>query len=186
MPTAVNDPVFEAWIDHPLVREAAYQAQKKRPHGGVAEFLESLSCVLAEFDERYPGLPYRTVLEAQSNPNLDPKALKDQMERAGVSAKDISLALGTAGWGGSVSPTVFRQIRDWPHARTWVDAGYTENQAYRMMRLRNPLTEIEKKALELLEDGWKIFTAAKHLGVSQETVRCARRKVEYRDWLARQ
>jgi DNA-binding NarL/FixJ family response regulator len=186
MSTAVDDRTLEAWIDHPLVREAAYQAQQKHRGAGVVELLESLSCVLAEFDERFPGVPYRTVLEAQSNPDIDRGDLKRAMRSAGARPEDISLVLGTTLPNGELSPTVFAQIRDWPTAATWVAAGYVKSTGFRMMRLKNPLTETERRAADLLAEGHSISSASRQLGVAVETVRVAKNKLSYQGWLASQ
>jgi DNA-binding CsgD family transcriptional regulator len=181
MSNVVDEQTFQAWLDHPLVREAV---DKAKPDGGAVAVLESLSCVLSRFEERFPGVPHRAVLEAQSNPDIDRYSIKAAMRRAGATEADISLALGATTRTGELSPTVFAQVRDWPSIAMWLANGYTVQSARRLMRLKWPLTELEKRAAELLADGMAVMAVTRALQITPETARTAKRKLAYQAWLA--
>jgi hypothetical protein len=89
--TVLDRMVVEAWVAHPLVREAHRGLQDE---ASLVDLFENLSRVLSDLEARFPGVPFRTLLEAPLTPNR--QQARQEMIRAGVSQDDIDLIFSTS------------------------------------------------------------------------------------------
>jgi len=174
---------LDEWFDHPLVREA--QRGLKDDSSPIDLFV-NLYGVLTELDERFPGIPYRTVLAAPTASGLDKNALALQMREAGVSDDDIQLVTAQCGLDGELDESLFPMVRDRQPLGAWLDHGVSTGAARNFMRLHRPLTAKEQRAWELIKEGYTIGEIHRTTGLGRPTIRSAKRKIQYQLWLAAQ
>jgi hypothetical protein len=89
--TVLDRLVVEAWAAHPLVREAHRGLEDE---ASIVDLFENLSRVLSDLEARFPGLPFRTLLEAPLAPSM--QQVRKRMLQAGVSQDDIDLIFSTS------------------------------------------------------------------------------------------
>lgn len=169
------------WLEHPLVREAQ---RGLSDDSSPIDLLVNLYNVLTELDERFPGIPYRTILGAPTEPNK--AKVIALMKEAGVSSEDICLATAQCGFDGALDESIFPMVRDQKPMQAWIDEGHTPGRARELMRLHKPLSEKEQRAWKLIEEGYTHGEVRRRTGLSRPTIRSAGRKIQYQLWLAAQ
>lgn len=169
--------VVDAWLEHPLVREAHHGL---RDDASILDLFENLRRVLDEVEDQFPGVPFRTILSAYETP--DPERVRKTMRQAGVPEKNINLAIGfpEEDFVGKIPKRVMQLL--WVDApkQVWFAEGFTKAAWRLWRRLAKPLSEIERRAVQKVMDGLEIH------GHERRTARAGFRKLAYQKWAAEQ
>jgi hypothetical protein len=164
------------WAEHPLVREAARDADD------ALGLLTQLNKLMLEVEDRFPGVPYRQILE-------QPQAALGKLDRiamlrdAGIDEDLIADLEGPVdiehGWG----------EREWTYAATDLSyselqelSGWSRGRCNEVVALRGSFTGNEDKVIEAVQAGATISEAARLVGVARNTARRAVRKWRYAAW----
>ncbi len=174
----INPAVLEAWLDHPLVREAQHGL---RDDADIVELFENLSGILNELDERFPGIPFRTIQQALHN-EVEPETMHKILVKAGVNSDDASLVVLDPNARG-LTPGVMNLIREDVPVSEWQRRGFDERSAQRLRALTLPITDAEMRILTLTEQGVSPIEASRRTGISKPTAYQAARKRKYQLWL---
>jgi hypothetical protein len=164
------------WVEHPLVREAARDADD------ALGLLSQLNKLMLEVEDRFPGVPFRQILER-------PQAALGKLDRiamlrdAGIDEDLIADLEGPVdiepGWGET----------EWTYAATDLTyselqelSGWSRGRCAEVVALRGAFTRTEDKVIEAVQAGATISEAARLVGVARNTARRAVRKFKYVAW----
>ncbi len=180
----VENRTFERWLDHPLVKEAERGLDDEY---SPLDLLASLHDVLSTLDERFPGIPYQTILECKSFDTSDRSRIARTMRAAGVSLADVELVTGLPQTESTYSNRneMFELVRLGNKPRHFEALGYSKSMSKLLSRLRRPITELEARVIEKLKQGMSDKEIRMVTGVSLRSVTDTRLKWEYRKWLER-
>jgi hypothetical protein len=176
----------EDWLDNPLVKRAFESVPDETP---LLDVLEKLLETLHGLEDRFPGVPFRTILSAHE-PSPDRLRIIGTLRRTGATDEDIQLVFGNCG----VIPTdadlvdekAFEMVAAGATTQDLIDAGYTRTAAENISAVKNPLTKSEQVALDLLlREDVSFGEAARRLGFSRVTPRRAMRKHRFQEWCAK-
>lgn len=185
MVSAMMSDTFTAWITHPIVR-AVYEEVGDAP----LELLVRLRDVLLDLEDRFPGVPFGTMLDPPDPGSEDAARLRAELLANGASKGDVRSLVGVVPPHRSTPKDHFGEFEfQLAHAdipRRELEKQYGQHYAVAVRAIAVPLTEQDEEILALYDSGFSKARVARELGIAKYAVPRALRRRRYQEWLAEQ
>lgn len=176
---------MEVWLSNPIVASAA----RRQRHPNVLSLFESLHSVLHDLEDRFPGVPFRTLLSTSSSDR--PANFVEVLAEAGCDPDDIAIVAEHSG----CEPTAINidepannrerlrmELADDISAGLDVDRSKWNREDWaRAHAMPTPMSDVQRRVCAaVLEDQFRTMKSiAAELAISPSTVRQTVIKLRY-------
>lgn len=183
--TITKDQV-ETWSQHPLVTTAT---RRLGDNYSALDLFEELHGIMTDLEDRFPSIPFADILACH-----DPGTVRNRQQiqttliAAGVTKDNIEALIGPVPNDGLGVSEYQLALSNVEHKDLIKHYGYSVTTAGLIRSLRQPITAIENRVLDMLDKfpDMSMAELERRLKLNRSTVRKAVRKGRYQLWAQRQ